>query len=295
MSPTDSRPSISFRGDETFAILGAGRVGISLGLLLRRAGHKIVGCSARSAASLERAVKYLECPSSTSYAEVVSDADCVIIAVPDDQVPAVAGAVRDHLPPGTFVLHTAGSMGLDPLVPLRGAGARVLAVHLLQSVPNVEVGVERIPGSWFGVTCPEELKGWAESLVATLGGKVRWVSEEDRNIYHAAAVIASNYLVALGALIEEAGLEAEPYLPLMEGTLRNLSELGPARALTGPVARGDIGTVQRHLRELDSEAPEVGSAYRVLAEVALRLAEKSELIEGETAQEMRQVLRREER
>lgn len=274
-----------------FAIVGAGRVGTSIGTLLKNAGHKIVGCSARSIDSLERAVKYLQCPSSTHPLEFVGDADCVLISVPDDAVPTVAEKLgqREDLG-GKFVIHAAGSIGLEPLEPAARAGAEILAIHVLQAVPDVEAGLERIPGSWFGVTCAEHLKPWAEEYVGVLGGKVMWVSEEERVLYHASAALTSNYLVVLCALVEQLGVSPEPYLPLMRGTLANIERLGPLKALTGPIARGDAGTVLRHLLEIDEVSPEVASAYRVLGESALRAAERADRIDASKAKSVREVL-----
>lgn len=262
-----------------FAIVGAGRVGVSLAVLLQRAGHQITGCSAHSSASLDRAARYLHCTSSTQLEEVIDDADCIIIAVPDDDVPAVAARIASTDADFEKVLHVCGSIGVAPLQPIADKGVEVLAIHVLQSVPDVERGIERIPGSWFGVTCADSLRPWAEAFVADLRGRVHWVAEEERTRYHAAAVIASNYLVVLGALVEETIGTIDPYLPLMQGTLANLAELGPAGALTGPVVRGDIGTVKRHMQQMDGHLLD---AYMSLARVALSLVEGTD--------EMRQLL-----
>lgn len=281
-------PSLS--AGSRFAIVGAGRVGVSTGILLQNAGHKIVGCAARSSASLERAVRYLGCPSSTDAAEIVGDADCVIIATPDDAVVAVAEDLAGAgLRTGTIAYHTAGSMGVAPLRPLQETGVRTLAVHVLQSIPDIDLGVERIPGSWFGVTCDDDLKDWAGGLVSELGGRPIWIAEEARALYHAAAVIASNYLVALAVLVRTTGQSVEPYLPLMEGTLANIEALGVADALTGPVVRGDVGTLRRHVEAL-AGTPEVASAYRVLAGVALRSALEGGKLSPDAGEEVRKAL-----
>ena len=284
--------AIRFDAETTFAIVGAGRVGTSIGTLLKRAGHKIVGCSARSIDSLDRAVRYLKCPSSTNPLEFVAAADCILIAVPDDSVSTVAEALADGAAfAGKYAVHLAGSIGLEPLAPLASAGAETMAIHVLQAVPDVEAGIERIPGSWFGVTCADHMRSWAEEYVGVLGGKVMWVSEEERVVYHASAALTSNYLVVLAALVELLGVSPEPYLPLMRGTLANIERLGPLTALTGPIVRGDSGTVLRHLLEIDETSPEVAAAYRVLGESALRAAERAGRIDLSSARSIREVLR----
>ena len=273
-----------------FALIGAGRVGITLGVLLRRAGHVIVGASGRSGSSLERAADYIGCPSSTSFLDVIEDAEAILIAVPDDSVEPVSSALTEAgLKEGTVVLHAAGSIGLGPLRPLEEAGAHILAAHVLQSVPNVDAGIERVPGSWFGVTCGDDMRGWASDFVEAVGGKVLWVDEDARDLYHAGAVIASNYLTVLGSLIESTGMEVAPYLPLMSGSIANIETLGSDAALTGPIVRGDIGTIKRHLSRLGA-FPEVESAYRTLGLVALGIAESRSTITSATASAIRELL-----
>ena len=274
--------------DIKFAVVGAGRVGVTLGVLLKRAGHTITGCSARSASSLELAARWLGCPGTTAPAHAVAGADAVIISVPDDALEAVAGKLKSAIAAGTHVIHTAGSFGLAPLSILAAKGAITLAAHPLQSIPDVESGLARVPGSWFGVTCSDDRKTWAGSFVEALGGNPLWISEDDRTLYHAAAVMASNYLVVLAALVQETGFEVGPYLPLMRGTLANVESLGPAVALTGPVARGDAGTVSRHLAVLP---PTVRPAYRTLALEALRTALAAGRIEESAAAAIENLLK----
>lgn len=280
-----------FNKDVTFSIIGAGRVGVTLGTMFERAGHKIIGCSARTINSLERAARYLKCPSSTNALDVIDGADCILIAVPDDSLAGVAEVLAEKgLPEGTFVVHAAGSIGLDPLAALEEQGCRILAIHVLQSVPDVESGLQRVPGSWFGTTCAEDLKPWAEAYVETLQGKVWWVDERDRVLYHAAAAITSNYLLALAAMVEQLGLDPAPYIPLMRGTLDNLERLGPLKALTGPVVRGDSGTVLRHMLELEQVSPEVAATYKAMALQTLLAAENADRIDASAARSVREVL-----
>lgn len=249
--------------DLSFSIVGAGRVGVCLGVLLQRAGYELAGCTVRSDESERRASRWLDCP--IFHYPDGADAAAVIIAVPDDAVSEVC----DSLKTGEFVMHTAGALGVTALSSAVERGAQVLAFHILQSIPDVEIGIERIPGSWFGITCEDDLRPWAEKLATDLGGKPLWVPEDERVVYHAAAVIASNYLVTIAGLAEEAFGQLEPYLPLMRGTIDNLERLGPQRALTGPIVRGDVGTIKRHLEAL---SPPIRETYEALATATRRLA-----------------------
>ena len=188
--------------------------------------------------------------------------DLVLIATPDAAISETAAAVV----PGDAVLaHIAGSLGLDVLAP----HDRRAAVHPLVSLPNAEVGAERLrDGAWFAIAGDPI----AAELVADLGGHAFAVADADRAAYHAAACIASNHLVALLGQVERVGASAgvplEAYLDLVRGTVDNVAALGPAAALTGPAARGDIATIERHLAALDpSERP----AYEALMHAARRL------------------------
>lgn len=278
--------------DTSFSIIGAGRVGTAIGVLLKKAGHRILGCSARNPESLERAVNYLGCFSSTNIQDVYTGADAILISVPDAAIASVAESISDNgVAEGTVVVHVSGAFGLEPLMSLRHNGARLAAVHPLQAIPTVEAGINRIPGSWFGATSDPEIADWVESYVAALQGKVMWVPEEQRALYHSAAVVASNYLVVLASIVDEMGFDVIPYLPLMRGTLSNVDELGVMAALTGPVTRGDAGTVSEHLRAIRSrKLPDVEAAYRILGLRALRASLSGGRLDEESARAVRQVL-----
>jgi predicted short-subunit dehydrogenase-like oxidoreductase (DUF2520 family) len=278
--------------DETIAIVGAGRVGISLGVLLQRAGRKILAAAARTEPSRERATDWLGCPVFDDPVLAAKEAGTVLVAVPDDALEDVALrlADADAARPGAFVVHTAGSIGVTPLGSLSEKGARTLAVHPLQAIPDIETGIARIPGSWFGVTCDEDLRPWAEALVEDLGGRPLLVYEADRPAYHLAATMASNFLVTLARLVEKTADDVKPYLPLMEGTLANIRDLGVEAALTGPIARGDAGTIARHLETLREKKPEVEGFYRAISVATLLSALDAGRLSDEQARDLLKLL-----
>lgn len=288
--PAHVSPDLDSPRSGGVAIIGAGRVGTTLGVLLARAGYRIKAASARRPESRERAERWLSCAVVSDPAEAVRGAGTVVITVHDDALEEVASSVAPALDDGTFVLHTCGSKGTAPLTAAAEIGARILAVHPLQAIPDVESGVARIPGSWFGVTCAQELRDWAKTLVTDIGGRTLWVDEDHRPSYHAAAAMASGFLVVLGALAGEVFGDLEPFLPLMRGTLDNLEALGPRDALTGPIARGDAGTVERHLSTLHRHSPRIEEVYRVLGLAALRIAEESGRLDRESAGRIRGLL-----
>lgn len=196
-------------------------------------------------------------------ADAASDTDLVLVCVPDRSVMDVAAAITPDS--SVVVAHCAGSLGLDVLAPHPAVGS----VHPLVALPSPEVGAGRLVGSWFGVAGDPLV----HRVVDALDGHAVAVDETHRSEYHAAAVVASNHLVALMGQVEriaaDAGVPLEAYLDLARGSLRNVAELGPTAALTGPVSRGDWDTVRRHLRALP---PEERPAYRALADEAARLA-----------------------
>jgi predicted short-subunit dehydrogenase-like oxidoreductase (DUF2520 family) len=212
----------------------------------------------------------------------------VILAVPDDALTSVAEALASSGDwEGRVVLHTSGFHGREILSPLAAQGAHTGTLHPLQAVPGVEEGIRRIPGSAFAVDGDPEALRAAHQLAKAAGGNPIEIPEESRPLYHASAVLASNALVALlDAALETliaAGVSGEEarraLLPLVRGTLDNLEGLPSVSALTGPVARGDVGTVKGHLEALkrlprpgSRMEPGVRDIYALLSRRALGIA-----------------------
>lgn len=269
-------------------IVGAGRVGAVLGSALRAVGHPVVAASGISAASRDRVdallpgVPILEVPG------VVERAELVLLTVPDDALgPLVAGlAELGAWQPGQIVLHTSGRFGTDVLAPARAAGAIPLAVHPAMTFTGTSLDLVRLEGCCFAVTAPGPVLPIGQALVVELGGEPVVVAEHDRLLYHAALSHGANHLVVLvaqaaqalaAAGIDQPGRVLAPLLTAaLDGALR--AEMGQAsRAgagamgmLTGPVARGDVGTVRGHLAVLGELAAreaaiDIPVAYRALA------------------------------
>jgi predicted short-subunit dehydrogenase-like oxidoreductase (DUF2520 family) len=222
-----------------------------------------------------------------SAAEVVRAGEIVIIGVTDDLILETCRAVAGRVGPGQHVLHLSGSVGLDALAPAREAGAEVLSLHPLQSFPDVEEGVARLPGSGIAVTAlTQEAAAFGEALARDAGGVPFRLPDEVKPLYHAAAVFASNYLVTVEGMADHlfrlAGLE-EPlplYAPLVRTAFDRTLAMGPEAALTGPAVRGDVGTIRRNLEALSSHAPEAVPAYAALAGIAAGIAERAGRLSG---------------
>ncbi len=253
-------------------IVGAGRVGAVLGAALARAGHRVVAASGVSAASKARIRELLPGVVAQPADEVAKAVDLLILAVPDDALAALVAGLADTqaLRPGQIVAHTSGAHGIGVLAPAVAAGAWPLALHPAMTFTGTAADLARLPGISFGVTAPPALKALATRLVADLGGSVEWIAEERRPLYHAALAHGANHLVTLvnEALdrLRDAGVHHPERVldPLLHAALDNTLRLGDA-ALTGPVSRGDAGTVANHLATLEATAPESVAAYRTLA------------------------------
>jgi predicted short-subunit dehydrogenase-like oxidoreductase (DUF2520 family) len=254
-------------------VLGAGRVGAVLGAALAAAGHRVVATSGVSDASRARIALLLPDARHLPAAEVARAAtDLLLLAVPDDTLAAVvAGLARTgSLHRGQVVAHTSGAHGLAVLAPAAAVGARPLALHPAMTFTGTPADLDRIAGASYGVTAPDALRPLAVRLVADLGGVPEWISEPDRPLYHAALAHGANHLVTLvneaADRLRDAGVD-EPgkvLAPLLSAALDNALRLGDD-ALTGPVSRGDAGTVARHLDRLAATAPESVPAYLALA------------------------------
>jgi len=197
--------------------------------------------------------------------DAAADVDLVLIATPDTVVADVAAAIR---PGRAVVAHVAGSLGLDVLAP----HDRRAALHPLMSLPDAEIGAERLTGGWFAVAGDPLVA----DLATALGGRTFEIADDDRALYHAAAAVASNHLVALlghaQRLGASVGVPADALMALALGSAENAVALGPAAALTGPAARGDEATLVAHRDAIGRRAPRELAAYEAMLAEARRLA-----------------------
>ncbi len=254
-------------------IIGAGRVGAVLGAALAAAGHEVVAASGVSAASAERAARLLPGVPLLPADEVVAAADLVVLAVPDDTLAGlVAGLAETGVwRAGQLTFHTSGAHGLAVLEPAERAGVLPLALHPAMTFSGAPEDADRLPGAPFGVTSRDEHRAVAETLVLEMGGEPFFVAEGDRRLYHAALVTGANHLVTLVAeaadLLRTAGIgdPGRVLAPLLTAALDNGLRRGD-RGLTGPVSRGDVGTVREHLNTLTDRAPQAVAAYAAMAE-----------------------------
>jgi predicted short-subunit dehydrogenase-like oxidoreductase (DUF2520 family) len=254
-------------------IIGAGRVGAVLGAALDAAGHRVVAVSAVSSASVARRAALLPAATVRRPDRVGDGADLLLLAVPDDTLAGLVHGLAEAgaISPGQIVAHTSGAHGLAVLAPALAAGARPLALHPAMTFTGAPADLDRLrAGISFGVTAPDDLRSFATRLVADLGGFVEWVAEHARPLYHAALAHGANHLStlvneAMDRLREAGVVHPERVLgPLLHASLANTLALGDA-ALTGPIARGDAGTVAKHVATIGATAPDSLPVYLALA------------------------------
>jgi predicted short-subunit dehydrogenase-like oxidoreductase (DUF2520 family) len=273
---------------ERIGLIGAGRAGTALGAALAAAGHPLVGLTARSSASRERAARFLPHVPVLTAAEVTTRADVVLVAVPDDLIGQVAEALP--LNSSQYVVHLSGAHGLKPL---HNTQAIPAALHPAMTFPG---GAVRLDGVMFTATAPDAAREMVERLVKAVGAQVQWVAEEQRAQYHAGLVHGANHLTTLVtqalAVLREAGVAdpAETLRPLVTATLDNTLRSGH-HALTGPIARGDVDTVAAHLAGLGRIPPtRTASTYAELARATVELAAADGRLDRETAARFEKVL-----
>jgi len=256
----------------TVGVVGAGRVGAVLAARLRAAGHEIVAVAGESDASRRRIDSLLPGLTASKPSAVARACDVLLLTVPDDMLPNVVTvlAASGSLHEGQYVVHTSGRHGLAVLEPARAVGARPVALHPAMTFTGTALDLERLAGCVFGLTAAQPERGFAEGLVADLGGRPMWVPEEMRTLYHAGLAHGANHLVTLVTqameMLAAAGADdpAGTLRPLLTAALDNALEHGDA-ALTGPIVRGDVNTVRAHLADIRANAPQTLSSYVVLA------------------------------
>jgi predicted short-subunit dehydrogenase-like oxidoreductase (DUF2520 family) len=287
----------------TVFIIGAGVVGTMLASRLLRTGVPVVGLHGRRS-DLSNAASAASGVLSTSgeLPATVSTCDLVIIAVRDTRIAEIARRLGDEnrLRKHQVVLHTSGSRpAAEVLAAARPLVAGVGTMHPLVAVTDAPGSVDNLQGAAFGIEGDAEAQRRAHLLVRFMGGRPLTLGSEGMALYHAGAVLASNYVVALAdlgrSLLVAAGVPedeaGEALWPLMASAVRNLAEVGLPGALTGPVARGDVVSVERHLQALAARAPKVLDLYQRLGREVLRLArQRSPDLDEAAAQQLGKLL-----
>lgn len=285
-----SMPSIGF--------IGAGTTGTALAVRLFQHGYPVTAVSSRSLTSAEKLASRVSGCKVYSQAQQLADvAQLVFITTPDDTISKVAIEVQWH--DRQSIVHCSGAHSIDILEPAKQYGARTGCFHPLQTFASVDQAIDNIPGSTFAIEAEEPLTSSLKQMAIDLEGDWVILKAGDKVLYHAAAVIACNYLVTLVKLATDLWqtFEVPPaqaikaLMPLLRGTLSNIENVGLPNCLTGPIARGDLGTIGRHLESLSKQAPSLLEIYKELGRETVPIALAKGKIDTQKSEELRSLLR----
>jgi predicted short-subunit dehydrogenase-like oxidoreductase (DUF2520 family) len=278
-------------------IVGAGAVGTALGAALSRASWPVVAVASRDPVRRERFRSLV--PGARAFAEataVLDEAELIILAVPDDAIAGLAAELRMY--GGQAMIHTSGALGAEVLEPAQAAGTQIGAFHPLVAFADTERAIAALHGATVAIEGDEQLAALLARMADAVGATAVRLLPGTKAAYHAAAVLAAGGFVALLDAIAElgrvAGLDEAGalaiYGDLIEQALGNARALGIANALTGPVTRGDVGTLARHIETLRLHAPAALPLYRAAGEREIALAEKRGALAQNRAAELRSTL-----
>lgn len=251
--------------------IGAGMTGTALAVRLSQKGCPVVAVSSRSFSSAQRLAELVDgCRAYQMAQEVADAAELVFITTPDDVISRVASEVQWHV--GQNVVHSSGALSVDVLESARRLEANVGSFHPLQTFASIAQAIEHLHGSNFCLEAEEPLLTTLKELASILDGNWVELKPGDKALYHIAAVLVSNYLVTLvklaldlwqafGVPTEEA---TKALLPLLRGTLNNIDNVGLPNCLTGPISRGDLGTINKHLSALEKSSSSLLPTYKEL-------------------------------
>ncbi len=272
-----------------FAVIGTGIVGTVLAVLLEKAGMQCIGVNTRSRNSFERFRRYLLIEH-WELDDLTAEADIIFITTQDQSIEEVAERLTQQksIKPGQFWIHCSGSLQSNVMCKSPSLAVNYLSIHPLQAFANIDSALTQLAGTHFGIEGSNSLsEEMGRSIVLFLGGIPHPINPMNKTLYHAGAVVASNYLVSLVylavQLFEQAGIHKEEalesLLPLIVGSYQNIARVGLPCALTGPIARGDAEVVSKHLQNMPSGLKDT---YKGLGRLALDLGKERKGMDGTT-------------
>ena len=278
--------------------IGAGKVGTALAVLLSRKGYPVAAVYDQIHAAAERLHDLVsDCRIMANSQQVAETSDLVFITTPDGVIEQVTSQVKwTH---GKSIVHCSGADSTDILKKAREDGAAVGVFHPLQTFAGLQQAIENMPGSTFAIEAEDPLCTTLKEMAQALGGSYIQLKASDKVAYHAAAVFASNYLVTLVKISADlwrtfsipSDQAIKALLPLMRGTLHNIETIGLPQCLTGPIARGDTGTIRKHLNDISDKTPSLLNPYKELGLQTIPIALAKGTIDKKQANEMEMLIK----
>lgn len=280
-------------------IIGAGVVGTAIGVVLNEKGYEITGVHDINSESTQQLVERIGCTAYKSPHEVSRSADILFITTSDSSIEKVVNTLADGgaFFAGQIVVHMSGAQSSEILDKAKEFGAKILSVHPLQSFAGTDLAIKSLPGSIFSIEGDRDAYDAAVCIVETLRGEYFFIDRKAKPLYHAGACVVSNYLVTIidfGAKLLEStgipkGMALKALLPLIAGTVNNVENIGIPKALTGPIARGDLSTILKHLDCLEEMAPEMMKLYSWLGFYTARIAVDKGSIDEKSMEEFQKI------
>jgi predicted short-subunit dehydrogenase-like oxidoreductase (DUF2520 family) len=293
----------SIKGGERMEIgfIGAGKVGTAFGTYLFKKGFKIAGYYSRTLKSAERAAGMTNSSAYENIEDLSKNSEIIFITTSDDEISKVCEDLvrKNALKKSQILVHMSGASSSNILKRAKAKGCFIYSLHPLQSFADISKAIDDLENTMFSIEGDEERIKTIEDILKATGNKYFKLSSEQKSIYHAAACVISNYLVTLMdyglSLFEVIGIDKEEgyraLYPLIEGTTKNIYSLGTEKALTGPIARGDTGTIKKHLNSLKSVAPDKMDFYSIMGMMTVNLASKNKLKNMEKIKNLQNILK----
>ena len=281
----------------TIGFIGAGKVGTALAVQLSSKGYPVIAVASRTMQSAQKLAGSVPgCKAYENVQQIADNAGLIFITTPDDTIEPVAAKIKWNK--GNLVVHCSGAGSLDILEVALKTGAQVGAIHPLQSFANVEQAIKNIPGSTFAIEGDGPIVDLLTEIAKALDGKAIVLGAGNKVLYHAAAVMACNYFVTLMKLSTDIwqgfGVDSNEAIqalsPLVQGTINNLINVGLPNSLTGPIARGDVGTIQKHIDAFKGKMPELLKMYCELGLQTIPIGLAKGTLSKEKAKELKKIL-----
>jgi predicted short-subunit dehydrogenase-like oxidoreductase (DUF2520 family) len=278
--------------------IGAGPVGTTFGVRLSEQGYAVAAVADISPAAAERFAALVPGCRAFGVSQELADAvDMVFVTTADDFIPKVSSELNWR--PGQTVVHCSGASTVQSLEAARAQGARVGSIHPCQTFAGIEQAIANLPGSTFAIEAEEPVRTTLTEMARALKGDIVYLTSEDKVLYHAAAAIACNYFTTIVKLATDLWRNfgktpadaIKAYMPLLRGTLTNIETVGFPACLTGPIARGDVATIRRHLAALEKFAPELLPLYRELGAFTIPIGRDKGSLAPDRADELKALLK----
>jgi len=282
--------------------IGAGPVGTAFGVRLSQLDYKVIAVYDVSLAAAQRFAKTVPgCHICEKAQELAGTTEFVFITTPDDIIPKVTSELNWHT--GQSVVHCSGASSVDALASAKQQGAMVGSIHPCQTFAGIDQAIENLPSSTFAIEAEEPLRSTLTEIATALNGDWVYLTAEDKALYHAAACIACNYFYTLVKIATDlwqnfgkSTAEAtKAYMPLLQGSLNNIANVGLPGALTGPIARGDTATIRKHLAALEKYAPDLLPLYKELGIWTIPIGIAKGTLSQSKAEELRALLKGEQK